>query len=124
MVGMKTPGFGWLNLKGLKMNKIYNKWLGRKYKFKEWFFENITPHLPKIQVRKPEYFGFPLCVDCHTLVKVYAIHTGDSWLFHWDCECGEIAGMLGDRSFIVGYFPFLFGWASGKDLARIGIEER
>ena len=100
----------------------YNRFISYKYQFKEWFFENVTPHLPKIQVEKPRYPGVPICAECHKPPHVYALDTGDGWLFFWDCECGDISDLRGDDSFLDGYFPFLFGWATGKDLGRIGIE--
>jgi len=103
-------------------NKFYFRLLSKKYRFKEWFFNNITPHLPRIPVPKPEYFGFWRCVRCHSTIKIYAHHTGDGWMFFWDCEGQHTSDRLGDRSYIVGYFPFLFGWATGKDLIKIGIE--
>ena len=105
------------------MNKIYNKWLGRKYRFKEWFFENITPHLPKIPVRKPDSpFPVDVCASCKTDIKIYAHNTGDGWYFFWDCENQHVSN-FDYEPYLVGWFPFLFGWANGKDLERVGIEE-
>lgn len=103
------------------MNKIYNRMLGKKYRFKEWFFENITPHLPKIPVERPSYLGVPICLKCHTMPEIYALHTGEGWYFFWDCEGQHISDR--GKGDIVGWFPFLFGWATSKDLAKIGIEE-
>ena len=104
------------------MNKFYCKMLGRKYRFKEWFFENITPKLPKIATRKPDYPGMSdVCKECNTDIKIYAYDTGDGWSLFWDCE-NQHVNNYGDEYFIVGWFPFLFGWATGKDLERIGIE--
>lgn len=105
------------------MNKIYNRMLGKKYRFKDWFFENITPKLPKIATGKPIYsesHGFPLCTRCYKKPEIYAYHTGDGWMFFWDCEGQHISDRTDE--FIVGWFPFLFGWATEKDLGRIGIE--
>ena len=103
------------------MNKFYCKMLGRKYRFKEWFFENITPKLPKIPTRKPDYPGMSdVCRRCNTDIKIYAYHTGDGWSFFWDCEEQHVSDR--GKGDIVGWFPFLFGWATGKDLGRIGIE--
>ena len=102
--------------------RYYNRFISYKYHFKDWFFENITPRLPKIATRKPDYPGMPICVDCHKPPKIHACDTGDGWLFLWDCECGDTSDLRGDDSFLDGYFPFLFGWATGKDLERIGIE--
>ena len=100
--------------------KYYNRLISYKYQFKEWFFENITPRLPKIPVQKPTYPGMPICVECHTPPYIHAYHTGDGWYFFWDCE-GQHISDRGDDS-IVDWFPFLFGWATGKDLGKIGIE--
>jgi len=105
------------------MDKFYCKMLGRKYRFKEWFFENITPKLPKIAVGKPTYPGVPICIKCHTSPKIYALHTGDSWVFFWDCEGQHISEERAERYvYIADWFPFLFGWATSKDLGKIGIE--
>ena len=105
------------------MNKFYCKMLGRKYRFKEWFFENVNPHLPKIAVGKPTYPGVPICTKCHKPPHIYALHTGDGWLFFWDCEGQHISEERQDRYvYIANWFPFLFGWATAKDLGRIGIE--
>ncbi len=105
--------------------KLYNRLIGYKYRFKDWFFENITPKLPKIPIRKPYYPGMSdICRRCNTDIMIYAYHTGDGWLFFWDCEEQHVSDRIGaDLGFyIVDWFPFLFGWATGKDLGRIGIE--
>lgn len=107
------------------INKFYNRLIGKKYRFKDWFFENITPHLPKIPTRKPIYsesHGYPLCPSCSKKPEIYAYHTGDAWLFYWDCEEQHISNFASDGGIIVGYFPFVFGWAATRDLERIGIE--
>ncbi len=106
------------------MNKFHCKMLGRKYRFKEWFFENITPKLPKIPVERPTYLGVPICSDCHLGLEIYALHTGDGWLFFWDCKGRHISEERAERYVYIttDWFPFLFGWATGKDLGRIGIE--
>ena len=103
---------------------MYRKYYWRyKYRFKEWFFENITPKLPKIPVTRPIYpRGFPLCITCYQKPRIFAHNTGDGWVFFWDCDEQHIIDRNGDSSMIVGWFPFLFGWATGKDLERIGIE--
>jgi hypothetical protein len=101
--------------------------LGRKYRLKEWLFENVTPKLPKIPIQKPYYPGMSdYCKRCDSDIKIYAHHTGDGWYFFWDCEDQHvsdhhIARSIEDDS-LIGWFPFLFGWATGKDLERIGIE--
>ena len=100
--------------------KINNRVRSYRYKFKDWFFKNITPKLPKIQTKKPTYPGMSVCVDCHKPPTIRAIYTGDGWLFFWDCEGWHISDRK--EEYIVGWFPFLFGWATGKDLERIGIE--
>ena len=105
--------------------RLYNRWIGRKYRFKDWFFENITPKLPKIPMRKPDYPGMSnICKRCNTDIKIYAYHTGDGWYFFWDCEEQHVSDRIGAELgfYTVGWFPFLFGWATGKDLERIGIE--
>ena len=106
----------------MNTKKYYNRFISYKYQFKDWFFENITPHLPKIPTRKPYYPGMSdICKRCNTDIKIYAYHTGDSWCFFWDCEEQHVSN-LGDDDWIIGWFPFLFGWATGKDLENIGIE--
>ena len=92
-----------------------------KWRFKEWFFENITPYLPKIPIGKPTYPGVPICVECHKPPQIYAHDTGDGWYFFWDCEGQHIADFR-DDDYIVGWFPFLFGWATQRDLEKVGIE--
>ena len=105
------------------MNKFYCKMLGRKYRFKEWFFENITPKLPRVPVRKPDYPGMSdVCKRCNTDIKIYTHNTGDSWYFFWDGENQHISN-FDYEPLLVGWFPFLFGWATGKDLEKVGIEE-
>ena len=105
------------------IRKVYNRLIGKKYRFKEWFFENITPHLPKIPTRKPEYPGMvDVCVICETDIIIYAYHTGDGWLFYWDCEEQHVSNFASDGGIVVGYFPFVFGWATAGDLEKIGIE--
>ncbi len=100
--------------------KYYNRIMSYKWRFKEWFFENITPELPKIPTGKPTYPGVPICPDCHVPPTIHAHDTGDGWLFFWDCEGQHISDMYPDKD-ITG-FPFLFGWATARDLGRIGIE--
>ena len=104
--------------------KIYYRLISYRYRFKEWFFENITPKLPKIPTKKPTYPGVPICIECHKPPKIYAVHTGDGWLFFWDCEGQHISEERAERYVFIAtnWFPFLFGWATGKDLERIGIE--
>ena len=103
--------------------KIYNRIMSYKWQFKEWFFENITPKLPKIPMRKPDYPGMSdVCRRCNTDIKIYAYDTGEGWSLFWNCEEQHIIDQWGDETNIVGWFPFLFGWATGKDLERIGIE--
>ena len=100
--------------------KYYNRLVSYKWQFKEWFFENINPKLPKIPVNRPTYLGVPICLKCHSMPEIYALDTGEGWHFFWDCEGHHISDRgEGD---IAGWFPFLFGWATGKDLERIGIE--
>ena len=102
---------------------IKNRIRSYKWKFKEWFFENITPKLPKIPVGKPIYPGVPICIECHKPPKIHAIDTGEGWYFFWDCEGQHISDERPEEKItIVGWFPFLFGWATDKDLGRIGIE--
>jgi hypothetical protein len=101
--------------------KYYNRMISLKYRFKEWFFENITPKLPKIPTRKPKYPGVPICLFCHHPPIIHAYHTGDGWLFFWDCEGRHISDRRPEE-YITDWFPFLFGWATAKDLERIGIE--
>ena len=104
------------------MKRYYNRFISYKYHFKDWFFENITPYLPKIPTRKPTYPGiFKICYECDTEIKIYAYDTGDGWSLFWDCENQHISN-FGDEFLIIGWFPFLFGWATGKDMERIGIE--
>jgi len=99
-----------------------NNWVrSYRYKFKDWFFKNITPKLPKIQTEKPTYPDMLVCVDCHKPPTIHAFHTGDGWLFYWDCIGQHISDMYPDK-LIANWFPFLFGWATSKDLERIGIE--
>ncbi len=106
--------------------KYYNRFISYKYQFKEWFFENITPKLPKIPTRKPDYPAgmSDFCKRCNSDIKIYAYYTGDSWCFFWDCEEQHVSDRIGGELgfYMIGWFPFLFGWATGKDLARIGIE--
>ncbi len=102
--------------------KYYNRFISYKYQFKEWFFENITPRLPKIPTRKPHFISdATFCSLCHTDIKIYAHDTGDGWCFFWDCERQHVNN-YDDEYFVVDWFPFLFGWATGKDLGKIGIE--
>ena len=108
--------------KRIRKMKIYNRIRSKRYRFKEWFFENIAPKLPKIPIRKPDYPGmYDICERCNTDIKIYAYDTGDGWSLFWDCEEQHISN-FGDDGLIVGWFPFLFGWATGEDLERIGIE--
>ena len=103
--------------------KTYNRIRSYRYQFKDWFFENITPHLPKIPTRKPDYPGMSdVCKKCNTDIKIHAYNTGDGWYFFWDCDEQHIIDKVGDEAGIVGWFPFLFGWATAKDLEGIGIE--
>ena len=103
--------------------KLYYRLTGYRYRFKEWFFENITPKLPKIPMRKPDYPGMSdICRICDTDIKIRAYNTGDGWLFFWDCEEQHLVDGDSSDEYIDGWFPFLFGWATGKDLERIGIE--
>ena len=106
--------------------KIYYRLISYRYRFKDWFFENITPHLPKIPTKKPTYPGVPICLRCHKPPGIYALHTGDGWYFFWDCEGQHVSDNCISRSIeddsLIGWFPLLFGWATGKDLERIGIE--
>ena len=105
------------------MTKIYYRIKSKQYQFKDWFFENITPWLPKIPTRKPQFpSDATFCSLCHTDIKIYAYHTGDGWMFFWDCELQHISYIDGDCGMIIDWFPFLFGWATGKDMGRIGIE--
>ncbi len=103
--------------------KYYNRLVSYKWRFKGWFFENITPHLPKIPTRKPYYPGMvSFCGRCNMEKKIYAYDTGDGWFFFWDCEGQHVSDIFDDGYIIVGWFPFLFGWATFRDLERIGIE--
>ena len=101
--------------------KIYNRIMSYKWRFKDWFFENITPKLPRIPIEKPIYPGVPICIDCHVPPTIHAYFSGDGWMFFWDCEGQHISDRYPD-DFLFDWFPFLFGWATEKDLARIGIE--
>ena len=109
----------------MKINKLVrtkNRIRSYKWRFKEWFFENITPKLPKIPTQKPIYPGAPICPECHAPPTIHAYNTGDGWMFFWDCDGQHIVDRRGDKANIVGWFPFLFGWANGRDLEKIGIE--
>ena len=110
----------------MNTKKYYNRFISYKYQFKDWFFENITPHLPKIPIQRPIYselHGYPLCPICSKNPKIYAYHTGDGWMLFWDCEEQHLSELNKcEKYMIIGWFPFLFGWASGKDLERIGIK--
>ena len=105
--------------------RAINRIRSSRLRFGEWIFENITPHLPKIPTRQPGHpSGSTFCSLCHTDIKIYAYNTGDGWLFFWDCEQQHISNYGEENEFYIkDWFPFLFGWATGADLEKIGIEE-
>ncbi len=104
--------------------KIKYRLLGKYYRLKEYFYNNIAPKLPKIPTKKPTFPGMSdICKRCKTDIKIYAYFTGDGWEFFWDCENQHLIDFGEDEYIIVGWFPFLFGWATSRDLAKIGIIE-
>ncbi len=78
-------------------------------------------YLPKIATRKPAAPHNGYCPKCRKLFAIHAYNTGDGWDFWWDCENEH--WLEEDITHITGWFPFVFGWANGKDLAKIGIME-
>lgn len=59
-----------------------------------------------------------MCHDCGELLdRVTAVHTGDGWLFSWECP-----GYCGSTEAIIDDWPFKREWVTGKDLADVGIE--
>jgi len=59
-----------------------------------------------------------MCNDCGELLdRRIAIHTGDGWLFTWECPnyCGATETFIEE-------WPFKREWVTGDDLADVGIE--
>jgi len=97
-------------------NSITRLW----FKIKWWWRDTASKHMPRI----PRRFPKPperMCAICgKPFTKIAAIDTGDGWAFEWGCDddcCND------NIPIDCGWFPFVFGWATRKDLKRIGIEE-
>lgn len=89
------------------------------YDVKDWVYIKLCPKLPKILTSFPSP-KVRFCPECGQSVNIMAINTGDGWEFFWDCPNYCQALDYADMS-IEGWFPFVFGWATTKDLEQIGI---
>ncbi len=80
-----------------------------------WLYnDKMRRHMPKIRVKKPTAMACPTCGEVTHLI---AMDTGDGWALGWWCdECDDYRGDA------VGYFPFVFGWATYRDLVKYDIE--
>jgi|SRR3989304_1434279 len=101
----------------------------RKLKFRLWYlwrdvkdrlYVKVGPKLPKIRTKFP-LPSTKFCPACGQPVNVMAVDTGDGWDFFWDCP-NHCQALDYNDGLIERWFPFVFGWASAKDLERAGIE--
>jgi hypothetical protein len=102
------------------MKKLKNRLISKWWQFKDWIREEVNPKLPKIPTRKPNAPHGGYCPKCCKDMDIHAYDTGDGWMFWWDCENEH--WMDKEMMMIIGWFPFVFGWATYDDLRRIGIE--
>lgn len=107
--------------------KIYEQpvWLRKIYYPIEYYIrekiEQYCKYLPKIKTKFPDAPHGGYCPLCHDPLIIHAYNTGDGWDFWWDCENEH--WLEEEITHIIGWFPFVFGWANSKDLLKIGIEE-
>ncbi len=101
----------------LQVKKVY--WTLRtsiRYWWEDWFLRYI---MPRIKTPFPPAPHGGHCPQCNNPLKMYAYNVGDGWVFWWDCE----DACLGDENLIEDWYPFRWGaWATGDELAKIGIE--
>lgn len=83
-------------------------------------WKKVARKLPRIATKRP-YPRIEFCPECGGRIEIKACDTGDGWNIFWDCDnsCESIAE---DEAYITDWFPFVFGWASSKDMRSVGIE--
>ena len=56
--------------------------------------------------------------DCKEPVYPVAYWTGDGWLLHWDCSCGD----TGEKELFIFDWPFFEGIANRYDFEAAGFK--
>jgi hypothetical protein len=92
------------------------------YSLKTEWEEKYCRYMPKIKNKFPDAPCGGYCPKCYKPLRICAYNTGDGWYFWWDCENEH--WLEEDITKIIDWFPFVFGWCSGNDLRKIGIEEK